>query len=201
MTNRAAIYVRSSPDCPLTADEQIDRLTAAATECGWTVVQVFTDRPTSIRKSADRRTGEVALIEAIRSGTIDRVLLWSICRVGKSLPDLVGFMETCRSADVSLWIDEQRIDTAASNELSLFDLSELMALHLRQSRRGKILQGLAAAKSLSIRIGRPPIPLDRIQKAKVHLATGKGVRETARLVGISAASASRLKDAAAATGT
>ena len=74
MTLRAAIYARTSPDCPVSADEQIERLHAIARERGWTVVRVFTDRPTSVRKGVDKRPGEMALIDAIRSGTIDRVL-------------------------------------------------------------------------------------------------------------------------------
>ena len=86
---RVAIYARSSPDCPFTADEQIKRLTTVAIERGWTVAHVFADRPTAVKKGQDRRSGELSLIEAIRSGAIDRVLVWSIDRIGKSLADLV----------------------------------------------------------------------------------------------------------------
>ena len=101
MSIRAAIYGRSSPDCPLTDDQQIDRLKAVVDEHGWMVARVFTDRPTSIRKGLDRRPGEAALLDAIRNGEIDMVCISSICRVGKTVPDLVSFLETCRSADVS----------------------------------------------------------------------------------------------------
>ena len=69
----------------------------------------------------------------------------------------------------------------------------MMALHLRQSRRDRILRGQAAARSLSIRFGRPPIPTAKIEKAKHFLAMGKGVREVARLAGgISPSSVSRI---------
>ena len=69
----------------------------------------------------------------------------------------------------------------------------MMALHLRQSRRDRILRGQAAARSLSIRFGRPPIPTAKIEKAKHLLAMGKGVREVARLAGgISPSSVSRI---------
>ena len=69
----------------------------------------------------------------------------------------------------------------------------MMALHLRQSRRDRILRGQAAARSLSIRFGRPPIPAAKIEKAKQFLAMGKGVREVARLAGgISPSSVSRI---------
>ena len=190
---RVAIYARSSPDCPVSADEQIEHLTTVASERGWTVAHVFADRPTAVKKDQDRRSGELSLIEAIRSGAIDRVLVWSIDRIGKSLADLVGFMETCRLHDVSLWVEEQKLDTATSNGMSLFDLSTMMASHLRQSRRDRIFRGQAAARALSIRFGRPPIAKPKVEKAKRFLADGKGVREIARMAGISPASVSRIK--------
>jgi DNA invertase Pin-like site-specific DNA recombinase len=190
---RAAIYSRTSPDCPLSLDEQTERLKTIACERGWTVAFTFTDRPTSVSKGQDRRPGEIALIEAIRAGAIDKVLILGIDRVGRSLVELTTFMETCRTAGVSLWLDEQNIDTEESD--SLFGMAALLSLHLRQSRRDRILRGQAAARSLSIRFGRPPLGSVKVEKAKLLLRSGKGVREASRLAGISAASASRIKNA------
>jgi DNA invertase Pin-like site-specific DNA recombinase len=189
MTIRAAIYARTSHDCPLSNEDQIERLRTIAAERGWSVVQVFTDHPMSAKKGLDRRPGEVTLIDAIRSGTIDRVLVSSICRVGKSLIGLAKFIETCHLSGVSVYLHEQ--NTVASQ--SLCDMATLLALHLRQTRRDRILRGQAMARSLSIRFGRPPIATAKIEKAKRELSAGRGVREAARLAGISAASASRLK--------
>jgi DNA invertase Pin-like site-specific DNA recombinase len=141
-----------------------------------------------VQKGLDRRLGEAALLDAIRNGEIDMVCISSICRVGKTVPDLVSFLETCRLAGVSLWIDEQHVETAA-----LFDFASLMALHLRQARRGRILQGLAASRAMSIPCGRPRISRARTEKAERELIAGKGVREAARIAGISAASACRIK--------
>jgi DNA invertase Pin-like site-specific DNA recombinase len=192
MTIRVAIYARTSPDCPIPADKQVELLKSAAVLRGWMIELVFIDRPTTAR-GPDRRPGEVALISTIRSGVVEKVLVWSIDRVGHSLAALVGFLESCRTAHVSLWLDQQGIDTEQSSVL--FDVGAVMALHLHQSRRDKILRGQLAARSLSIRFGRPPIALSKIERAKRELAAGRGVRETARLAGISAASVSRLKHA------
>jgi DNA invertase Pin-like site-specific DNA recombinase len=192
MTQRVAIYARTSPDCLLSAEDQVQRLKTVAAERGWTVMAAFTDRPTSAR-GPDRRPGETTLIDAIRSGTIDRVLIWSVCRIGRSLVEMIGFLEACRTAGVGLYLHEQSLDTETCNGLSLFDLASLMALHVRQSRRDRILRGQAAARSLSIRFGRPPIPAAKVEKAKTFLAMGKGVREVARLAGgISPSSVSRI---------
>jgi DNA invertase Pin-like site-specific DNA recombinase len=192
MTIRTAIYARTSPECLLSAEDQVKRLRTVAAERGWTVSQTFTDRPTTIRGS-DRRPGEAALINAIRNDTIDRVLISSVCRIGKSLVDLVSFMETCRTVGAALWIDEQRLDTETSNGMSMLDLTAMMALHVRQGRRDRILRGQAAARALSIRFGRPPISTAKIEKAKHLLEQGKGVRQVARLAGgISPSSVSRI---------
>jgi DNA invertase Pin-like site-specific DNA recombinase len=190
---RVAIYARSSPDCPLTTDEQISQLTKVAADHGWAVVHVFTDCPTSVKKGQERRPGEIALIHKIQSEAIDRVLIWSIDRVGKCLGDLIGFIETCRSAHVALNLYDDSFDSETSNGLSLFDVSALLAHHLRQSRRDRILRGQAAARALSIRFGRPPIAKPKVERAKQFLASGKGVRQVAKMVGISPASVSRIK--------
>jgi hypothetical protein len=103
LMKRAAIYARASPDCPVSIDEQIEHLTTAASEHACMVAHVFTDRPTAVKKDQDRRSGELALIEAIRSSAIDRVLVWSIDRIGKSLADLVthGDLPSVRCCGVS----------------------------------------------------------------------------------------------------
>jgi DNA invertase Pin-like site-specific DNA recombinase len=174
MTVGAAIYARTSPGCPMSADEQIEHLKTIAAERGWTVAQVFIEHPATAKR--DRRPGEAALLHTIRSGAIDKVLVWSIDRIGRSLTDLVTFIEACRMAGVSLWLDAQGIDTTTSNGMSMFDVSMMMALHLRQSRRDRILRGQAAARAASIRFGRPPIARAKMVKAERELAAGKGVR-------------------------
>jgi DNA invertase Pin-like site-specific DNA recombinase len=100
MLMNAAIYARTSPDCPLSAEDQIECLKTIADQQGWTVTKVFTDRPMPMRKGKERRPGEAALLDTIRSGGVQRILVWSIDRVGRSLDELVEFIETCRVADV-----------------------------------------------------------------------------------------------------
>ena len=128
---------------------------------------------------------------------MERVLLYSIDRIGRSLAELVGLIEMCRSRGVALYIHAQGLDTATSNGLSIFDLAGMMALHLRQLRRERILRGQAAARAASVRFGRPPISASKVEKAKRGLAAGKGVRQVARLTGLSPASCSRIKSALA----
>ena len=68
MTIRVAIYARSSPDCPVSADEQIEHLKERRSRAWMDGRHVFSDRPTIGEEGSDRRPGELALIEAIRVG-------------------------------------------------------------------------------------------------------------------------------------
>ena len=190
MTINTAIYARTSPDCPLNANEQIERLRTIAAERDWTVVHVFSDQPTSVKKGQDRRPGELALLDAIRSGSIGKVLLWSVCRIGKTLVDLVTFMETCRSAGVAVYLDQQKLDTGMSNGLSLFDLTSMMALHLRQSRRDKILAGSICGTELVDQVRTSTDRRTEGGEGQARLGCRQGVREIARMAGISPASVS-----------
>jgi DNA invertase Pin-like site-specific DNA recombinase len=193
MKINVAIYARESADCSYSNREQIDLLQTVAIEHGWAVTRVFTDRVATARMERKRRSGEMAMLDAIRAGSVQKMLLLGIDRVGRSLTDLVAILEACRTAGVGLYVHDQKLDTATSNGLTLFDLSAMLVHHIRQSRRERILCGHAAARAASVRFGRPPIPLSKIQKAKQGLAEGKGVRGAARFAGISAASVSRIK--------
>ena len=106
------------------------------------------------------------MIDAIRAGGVPKVLLWSIDRVGQSLVELACFLETCRMVGISLWLNDQRLDMATDTGMSLFDLGTMMALHLRQSRRDRILRGQATSRALSIRSGRPPLRQAKEERAK-----------------------------------
>ena len=124
--------------------------------------------------------------------------MYSIDRLGRSLVDLVACMDVCRARGVGLYLHEQNLDTATSNGLSLFDFAGMMTLHLRQSRRDTN-SPWSGCGTCSISSLWPPSNPGRQgrEKAKQGLAAGKGVRQVARLAGISAASVSRIKSASA----
>ena len=138
----------------MSAEEQIAHLTTVASERGWTVVKVFTDRPATVKK--DRRPGELALIDAIRSGDVGRVLIFGIDRVGRSLTDLVTFMEVCRTAGVSLWLDEQRSDTAGCHcaVVARYSRLPLRVAALRRNSR-EIVEAVRPSRRPTSRMEQP----------------------------------------------
>ena len=55
------------------------------------------------------------------------------------------------------------------------------------------MAGLLRARGAGIRFGRPPVPPSRLEKVRMALREGQGVRQVARSCGVSAAKASRIK--------
>jgi DNA invertase Pin-like site-specific DNA recombinase len=84
MTISAAIYARFSPDCSITADQQVEYLRTIATEHGWTVVGVFIDHPMTVKRVASG--GRARQHYAMRSGMAVSRKFWSGRSTGLAEP-------------------------------------------------------------------------------------------------------------------
>ena len=195
MTISAAIYVRSSPDCPVTAEHQIEHLRAVATEHGWAVAGVFTDHPMTVKKGRERRPGETALRDAIRHGRYPESLdlvdrpCWPVAggigAISGNLPECwcvaLARRAVARHGTIewSVALRHRRHDgTPSPSEPACSN-----------SARAGISTEFASAVWPTANSGA------QLEKAKTFLATGKSLREVARLAGISSSAVGRLKNA------
>ena len=113
LTRRAALYVRvSTADRGQTIENQLQPLQEAARRLGWTVVAIYRDEGISGTKGRDRRPGLDALLKGVAHREFDLVASWSVCRLGRSLPDLIGLLGELRSRDIDLYLHQQALDTS-----------------------------------------------------------------------------------------
>src|ERR1700744_4837395 len=90
---RAALYVRvSTSDRGQTVENQLQPLQEAARRLGWSIVAVHRDEGISGAKGRQQRPGLDALLKGVTRGEYDLVAAWSVCRLGRSLADLVGLL-------------------------------------------------------------------------------------------------------------
>jgi hypothetical protein len=90
---RAALYVRvSTADRGQTVENQLQPLQEAAGRLGWSIVAVFKDEGISGTKGRQQRPGLDALLKGVARREFDLVAAWSVCRLGRSLPDLIGLL-------------------------------------------------------------------------------------------------------------
>src|SRR6185312_6561872 len=99
---RVGIYLRVSTDSQ-TTDNQRRELETIAARSGWTVVGFYEDAGISGAKGRDKRPGFDRLLKDATARKVDMIAAWSVDRLGRSLQDLVGFLNDLRSLGCDLY--------------------------------------------------------------------------------------------------
>src|ERR1700730_15824387 len=107
-TKRAAIYVRVSTD-KQTVENQVRELRQIAERRGWEVVEEYHDAGISGAKGRDARPGLDKMLKDAQRRRFDVVMAWAIDRIGRSLIDLLGTIQTLEACGVDLYLDQQAI--------------------------------------------------------------------------------------------
>jgi DNA invertase Pin-like site-specific DNA recombinase len=124
----AALYVRvSTADRGQTVENQLQPLQGAAARLGWSIVAVFRDEGISGTRGRDKRPGLDALLKGVARRDFDLVAAWSVCRLGRSLPDLIGLLGELRSRDIDLYLHQQAVDTSTPSGRALFGMLGLLS--------------------------------------------------------------------------
>jgi DNA invertase Pin-like site-specific DNA recombinase len=177
MAKRVGLYARVSTDRTQTVENQLRELHEVAQRQGWIVVAVHTDEGISGAKGRDKRPGYDALLKGIARKDFDMVAAWSVDRLGRSLPDLVTFLNDAHAKGVDLYLHQQGLDTSTPSGRMLFQMLGVFAEFERAMIRERILAGLRRTTKKS---GRKPMPEDRAEAIRKSLRDGLGIRATAR---------------------
>ena len=190
---RVAIYVRTSTDRNQTTENQLRQLQEVAVRLDWTIVAVFQDEGISGTKGRDRRPGYDNLMKGVTRRSFDLIAVWSVCRLGRSLQDLVGFLAEIQGRNVGLYSHVQSLDTTTPSGRMVFGMISVFSEFERAMIRDRVLAGLARTRAQGTRLGRPPMGDGKIEVIRALLAAGTGIRETARRTGVGTASVMRVK--------
>jgi DNA invertase Pin-like site-specific DNA recombinase len=109
---RRIVCAVSASDRGQTVENQLQPLQDAAGRLGWTVVAIYRDEGISGTRGRDKRPGLDALLKGVARGEFHIVAAWSVCRLGRSLPDLIGLLGELRSRDIDLYLHRQALDTS-----------------------------------------------------------------------------------------
>ena len=189
---RCGIYLRVSTD-QQTTENQLRVLNEVGERAGWTIVQVFEDAGVSGAKGRDRRPGYDALLKAVSRREVDMVAAWSVDRLGRSLPDLVAFLNDIQARGCDLYLHQQAVDTSTPSGRMLFQMLAVFAEFERAIITSRITAGLDRARAKGVQFGRPNLSLDRRTKVQKALIDGLSIRQVAKATGVSTASVQRIK--------
>jgi DNA invertase Pin-like site-specific DNA recombinase len=113
------------------------------------------------------------MMEGVARREFDLVAAWSVDRLGRSLQDLIGFLEELRAKRVDLYLHQQGLDTTTPAGEALFGMLGVFAQFERAMIRERVNAGLARAKAQGKRLGRPQEVADK-KRAAVLAARTKG---------------------------
>jgi DNA invertase Pin-like site-specific DNA recombinase len=181
---RVAIYTRVSTGSQ-TTENQLRELVAVAERHGWQVVARFTDEGISGAKGRDQRPGLNSLMEGVTRRDFDKVMSWSVDRLGRSLSDLLSVMGELKAKGVDLYLHQQSLDTSTPAGKAMFQMLGVFSEFEREIIRERVNSGLARAKAQGKKLGRPrrdtPKRLAAIRKLRKR---GIGINKIASQLGI-----------------
>jgi DNA invertase Pin-like site-specific DNA recombinase len=177
---RCAIYTRVSTDTQ-TTQNQIIALKEIATRKGLTIVAELTDEGISGSKGRDVRAGFNNLIKGAIKKDYDTILVWSVDRLGRSLQDLVGFLNEINSVGCDLYIHQNGIDTSTPTGKMMFQMCGVFAEFERGMIRERVIAGQSRAKLQGKHIGRPTnLNNELVNSIKQMKEQGVGIRKIAK---------------------
>jgi DNA invertase Pin-like site-specific DNA recombinase len=182
---RAALYLRVSTLDQTTVNQELE-LRAAAERLGHEIVEVYSDNGVSGFKGRNQRPAFDRLCCDVVRRRFDIVMAWSIDRLGRSLQDLVAFLNEIHASRVELYLHKQGIDTSTPAGRAMFQMLGVFAEFERNVIRERVLAGMARAKVQGTKsgkaIGRPALdPQTREAIRAAYQQDGASLRKVARM--------------------
>ena len=194
--NRCAIYTRVSTD-DQTVENQLMVLRETAERKGLTVVAEFNDEGISGAKGRDKRTGFDNIIKGAIKKDYDTILVWSVDRLGRSLQDLVSFLNEIHSVGCDLYIHQSGLDTSTPTGKMMFQMCGVFAEFERGMIRERVVAGQKRAKSQGKHIGRPTnLNEGLVHSIKYMKEQGVGIRKIAKDLSVGVGTVYKVLEAA-----
>jgi DNA invertase Pin-like site-specific DNA recombinase len=191
MSKRAAIYVRVSTD-KQTVENQVAALRQIAERRGWEVVEQYSDAGISGSKGRDGRPGLDQMLKDASRRKFDVIMAWAIDRLGRSLIDLLGTIQTLEACGVDLYLDQQSIDTTTPAGKLMFQVCGAFAEFERSMIQQRVRAGLKRAAQKGNFPGRPKISEAIEKRIQTQLRAGKGILKVARELGVGTGTVQRI---------
>lgn len=193
---RAALYLRVST-LEQTTDNQEGELRLAATRMGHEIVEVYRDNGISGAKGRDKRPAFDKLHKDASRRKFELVMAWSVDRLGRSLQDLVSFLEHLKGTGTGLYLHQQGLDSNTPSGRAMFQMCGVFAEFERSMIQERVRAGMKRAADKGTKsgkpIGRPPIPPHvRAGIRGAYMSGGIGMRAVAERFGVGVETVRRL---------
>src|SRR6266576_3887724 len=165
-------------------DNRRRELEAVAARSGWHVVKIYEDAGISGAKGRDKRPGLDAMLRAVNAREFDMVAAWSVDRLGRSLTDLLGILQSLHEKGVDLFLHQQGLDTSTTAGKAMVQMLGVFAEFERGIIRERINAGLARARQNGTQLGRRRVKTSVETQIRELRAAGTGIIKIGRTLGV-----------------
>ena len=179
-----AVYVRVSTSGQ-TTENQLIELSEVCERNKWHITNVYNET-ISGTKSVDERAELNRLLQDASRKKFDKVVVWSVDRVGRSMKHLVNVLSQLKDLGCDIYSYKQAIDTSTTMGSSFFHMVGIFAELENNMRAERQKIGIKRALSQGVKFGRKDVIDEDKELAIVELRhKGKSIRYIANKVGIS----------------
>jgi len=102
----------------------------------------------------------------------DLIACWSVDRLGRSVRDLIDFLQEVRALGIGLYLHQQGLDSSTPAGTAMFQMLGVFAEFERALIRERVMAGLNRARSQGKVLGRPRMPAQKTQAIRSALEAG-----------------------------
>ncbi len=188
---KVAIYVRVSTN-EQTTENQVRELTDWADRAGHEVVRIYDDNGVSGAKGREFRKEFDKLLKGAVRREFDLVAAWSVDRLGRSLQDLIGFLQDLHGAGVDLYLHQQALDTTTPSGKAMFQMMGVFAEFERSMISERVKAGLARTKAKGTKLGRPKVDEECEAQILELRSSGMGILRIGKELGVGTSTVQRV---------
>ena len=181
---KVGIYVRVST-LQQTTENQLLELYEICERNDWSVVEEYNET-VSGTKGVDGRSELSRLLQDAQRKKFEKVVIWSVDRLGRSMKHLVMVLSQLKDLDVDIYSYKQGIDTSTTMGSSFFHMVGIFAELENNMRSERQKIGIKRALKDGIKFGRKDV-MDEEKEYQIYQlrSKGKSIRSIAKEVGIS----------------
>ena len=188
---KVVIYSRVSTK-DQNCENQIQLLKTIVEKNSWDLVDLYVDVGISGSKGRESRKEFDRLNKDMVRRKFNRILVWDISRLGRSLQHLVEFLNEVNSIGCNLYIHQSGLDTSTPNGKMMFQMIGVFSEFEREMISERVKLGLERVKSKGQKLGRPQkVDLKMIDEMKKLKDIGWSYGKISDQLGVSKMTVSR----------
>jgi DNA invertase Pin-like site-specific DNA recombinase len=181
---KVAIYARVSSETQ-DYEMQLQELQALADRSGYEVVEIYAEKISGTKANAERPELKRMMKDA-RWRRFQKVLVWSVDRLGRSMKNLVDVLTELRDLKIDILAQQQGIDTGTQMGAMMFSFISIFSEFETNLRRERQMLGIQKARAAGKTWGgRQPTGDEKLEKIRTMKRKGCTVREICKKLKVS----------------